>query len=299
MAWSTVTTEIQNPARRKGKHMAKRHLTPKQIKHFGTKRQKAALKAKRKKHRPATKKRSNRAKRSNPTPHRKRTAKRSAHRPRTRKRSAKRRNPVAEIISWTAGNPARKKGRKKMAHTKKRRKSSARRNTAGRSRKRTMTRRRHRNPAGLGRPMDWVQGGAGVLAGVLGTRALPQMLLGASNTGPMGYAANAVAALVLGWGAHAIFKKPVITTAVVAGGFASLFSRIIADKTPYGAQFSLSGLGDWGLGLYQKSNFNRPQHLVNGRPGTPGSSMFAYGPGAPYSALPTMSNAGADGTQNC
>ena len=294
MAWSTVTTEIQNPARRKGRNMAKRHLTPKQIKHFGTKRQKAALKAKRsKKHRPATKKRSN--------PHRKAAAKQSSHRPRTKKRATpKRRNPVAEIISWTAGNPARKKGKKHMAHTKKKAKSSARRN-AGRSHKKPMTRRRHRNPAGLGRPMEWVQGGAGVLAGVLGTRALPQMLLGASNTGPMGYAANAVAALALGWAAHMVFKKPIITTAVVAGGFASLFSRVIADKTPYGAQFSLSGLGDWGLGLYQKSNFNRPQHLVNGRPGTPGSSMFAYGPGAPYAAasLPSTMNAGADGTQNC
>ena len=292
MAWSTVTTEIQNPARRKG-HMAKRHLTPKQIKAgFGGKRRKLAAK---KRHRPRTKKR-------NPTPkvHRKRVAKSSPHRKRTKKRAtAKRRNPVAEIISWTAGNPARKKG-KSMAHSKKKKKSSsARHRNAGRPKKH-MTRRRHRNPSGLGRPMDWVQGGVGVVAGAAGSRILPQLVLGASNTGGMGYAANAVAALILGWGAHAFFKRPVLTAAVIAGGFGSLFARVISDKTPYGAQFSLSGLGDWGLGLYQKSNFNRPQHLVNGRPGTPGSSMFAYGPGTPYaSALPSVANAGADGTQNC
>jgi hypothetical protein len=296
MAWSTVSTEIQNPARKKNsmaKTKKKRHLTPKQIRAgFGGKRRKTSLR-KKKSHRPRTKKRNTASYR--PKPHGK---KKSSHRPRTRAKAKQRSNPVAEIISWTAGNPA-KKGKKHKMAQKKRKKSSASHRNAGRPKKH-MTRRRHRNPAGLGRPMDWVQGGAGVLAGVLGTRALPQLILGPSNTGPMGYAANAIAALALGWGAHALFKKPVITTAVVAGGFASLFSRIIADKTPYGAQFSLSGLGDWGLGLYQKSNFNRPQHLVNGRPGTPGSSMFAYGPGAPYGGgLPSLANAGADGAQQC
>ena len=188
-----------------------------------------------------------------------------------------------------------------MARSKKKKSSGARHRNAGRPKKHMSHRRRRSNPAGLGRPMDWIQGGAGVVVGAAGSRILPQMLLGASNTGPMGYAANAVAALVLGWGAHAIFKRPVLTAAVVAGGFGSLFARVISDKTPYGASFSLSGLGDWGLGLYQKSNFNRPQHLINGRPGTPGSSMFAYGPGTPYvsGGLPSVANAGADGTQNC
>ena len=55
MAYSVVDTHIQNPAKRTGKRMAKtrRKMSAKQIKHFGTKRQKAALKARR--HAPATK----------------------------------------------------------------------------------------------------------------------------------------------------------------------------------------------------------------------------------------------------
>ena len=48
MAYSVVDTHIQNPARR-GHNVAKsrRKMSAKQIKHFGTKRQKAALRAKR------------------------------------------------------------------------------------------------------------------------------------------------------------------------------------------------------------------------------------------------------------
>ena len=55
MAYSVVDTHIQNPANGKRRSMAKtrRKMSAKQIKHFGTKRQKAALKARR--HAPATK----------------------------------------------------------------------------------------------------------------------------------------------------------------------------------------------------------------------------------------------------
>ena len=182
---------------------------------------------------------------------------------------------------------------------KSRKKASARHHhNAGRRSKKQTTRKRHRNPAGLGRPMDWVQGGLGVLGGVIGTRALPQMLLGPGNAGPTGYAANAVAALALGWGAHMLFKKPIITTAVVAGGFASLFSRIIADRTPFGAQFSLSGLGDWsGLGLYQKSNYPYPPRVQNGR--GPGSSMFTWGDGAQGLPAASFAAGGSDSTGAC
>lgn len=225
MAFSVVDTHIQNPARLAGgrKKMAKarRKMSAKQIKHFGTKRQKAAL----------------RAKRSAPK-HRARSA------PRKRKTNsapkARRRNPTPMIISWAAGNPA-KRRKQTVAKTKSRRKhaTAKRRNPAGRRQTKKVVGHRRPNPGTvLGRPMDWLQGGAGVIAGVVGTRAIPQMLLGASNNGPTGYAANAAAALGLGWLAHSLLKKPVITTAVIAGGFAGLLSRIIQDKTPFGAQLS-------------------------------------------------------------
>jgi hypothetical protein len=287
MAVSKVDVHIQNPAG-KGKMATKRKkhkMSPKQIRIFGTKRQKAALKAKRR-HAPAKK-------RTNSAPRRKvHSKKRSSHRPRT-----KRQNPVAEIISWTAGNPARK-GKRKMARSK-RKKSSARHRNAGRSHsKKKMTSRRHRrsNPGFLGKPMDWAAGGAGVLAGVVGTRALPQMVLGAGNTGAMGYAANAVTALGLGWLTHMVFpRNPVLTGAVIAGGFAATIARVISDRTPFGAQLSLTGLGDWGLGLYQKSNFNNPQRIV--APRGPNSSMFTWGAGD--QGVPSMASAGSDSTSAC
>lgn len=159
-----------------------------------------------------------------------------------------------------------------------------------------MHHRRRSNPAGLGRPMDWLQGGAGVIAGVVGTRALPQMLLGASNTGPMGYVANAVAAVGIGWLSHILLKKPAITAAVIAGGFATLLSRIIADKTPFGAQLSLTGLGDHGFGLYQKANFSNPPRIAG--PRGPDSSMYTYGPGAAY-APASLGSAGSDSSLPC
>jgi hypothetical protein len=113
----------------------------------------------------------------------------------------------------------------------------------------------------------------------------------------MGYVANAVAAVGIGWLSHILLKKPAITAAVIAGGFATLLSRIIADKTPFGAQLSLTGLGDHGFGLYQKSNYPAPPHLIGGTPGQPASSNFTWGDG---SQSPAMSAPyGNDSTAAC
>jgi len=298
VAFSVVDTHIQNPARRAGgrKKMAKarRKMSAKQIKHFGTKRQKAALRARRSapKHRARTR----------PNPPRKRRAV-TLKRRRVAKKSAvkRRRNPTPAIVLWGAGNPAKRRSKVAKTHSRKKRRATARRaNTAGRRHVRKVVhhRRRRSNPAGLGRPMDWLQGGAGVIAGVVGTRAIPQLVLGASNTGTMGYAANAIAAVGLGWLTHMLFpRNAVLTTSVIAGGFAGLLSRIIADKTPFGAQLSLTGLGDYGLGLYQKSNYPAPPHLIGGRPGTPASSAFTWGGGE---QVPVMSSPyGSDSTAAC
>ncbi len=192
-----------------------------------------------------------------------------------------------------------------MAKTKrKKRTATAKRSNAGRRRstKKVMTHRRRRqsNPGALGSPMDWIQGGAGVVAGAVGSRALPQLLLGASNTGSMGYVANAAAALGLGFLTHMAFpRNRVLVASVIAGGFGGLIARIAADKTPFGAQLSLSGLGDWGLGLYQKSNFPYPPRLQGGRPGTPASSMFTWGDGSQGMVPATVRTGGTDSTAAC
>jgi hypothetical protein len=324
MAFSVVDTHIQNPARRAGgrKKMAKarRKMSAKQIKHFGTKRQKAALRARRS--RPKHRTRTNppkgggrvisgygstvmnprRKRRKNPGGSHKIVINGARKRRKVAKRSAvkRRKNPTPMILSWAAGNPAKRS--KTVARSRKRsRRATAKRSNAGRRRvtRRVIHHRRRRsNPAGLGRPMDWLQGGAGVIAGVVGTRAIPQLVLGASNTGPMGYIANAVAAVGLGWLTHMVFpRNAVLTTSVIAGGFAGLLSRIIADKTPFGAQLSLTGLGDYGLGLYQKSNYPYPPHLVNGR--GPNSSMFTWGDGSQGQPAATLSAGGSDSTGAC
>ena len=165
--------------------------------------------------------------------------------------------------------------------TKRRRKAVARRNPAGRTRRRTTARRRTRravrmnptrrrtvrrthrrrsNPGPIGNPKTWIVGGAGVLAGVFVSRGLPQMILGAGNTGPMGYAANAAAAAAAGYATHMLTKNSTLTAGVVAGGFAALLARLISDYTPYGKALALSGWGD-----YQFSNIvgTVPQRLLN------------------------------------
>ena len=181
-----------------------------------------------------------------------------------------------------------------MAQTRTKKRSASRSNTAGRStkrhytKKRNMSHHRRRNPAGLGRPIDWIKGGVGVLGGVVATRALPQ-LAGATNTGGIGYLMNAGVAIGAAWATHAFTKDTVLTAAVAAGGFAALIARVISDMTPYGQYLSLSGVGD-----YMAWNFNQPQRAVG-----PNQSMIdtTWMGGA---AVPTIAGgSGADSSANC
>lgn len=287
MAWSEIETKIANPAR-KGT-MAKK-LSAKQIKYFGTLRQKAALKAKRKasasSHRPRTK-----PKKSNPASYhkKKKRAASNASKPRKKQKltasNPKRKNP-GELIAFLTGNPARKKG-KAMAKTDKKKKKSAASSSAGRPHKKKMVKNRakRKNPS-IGRPMDWVKGGVGVIAGGVGTRVIPQFL-GATNAGAMGYGLNAVTAIGLSFLAHMFTKDNVITAAVAAGGFAALILRVIGDNTPYGSQLALSGFGD-----YMVSNFVTPQRIVN-----PGAAIFEVPNGwgsTPAIMSPMGAGSGAD-----
>ena len=268
----------------------RRKMTAKQIKHFGTKRQKAALRAKRSapKHRARTK--------TNP-PRKRAVAKRAAPRKRAKKSTAKRRNPTPMIISWAAGNPAKRSTKVAKSKMKKRYATAKRSNAGRRPAKKVIRHRRRSNPASLGKPMDWLKGGAGVIVGVVGTRGIPQLLLGTSNTSYTGYAANVAAAIGLGWLTSILFKgDSVLVAAVMAGGFGSFLSRVITDKTPFGPQMAAAGLGDAGFGLYQKSNFPYP-YTVQGARG-PASSMFIPGDGG-YQAVPMLSNAGSDSTRPC
>ena len=298
MAFSVIDTHIQNPARAgKGKrNMAKsrRKMSAKQIKHFGTKRQKAALKASRTRHRTRTKP----TRRRNPpkgggrvisgygstvmNPRRKRNPGGShkivinSARKRRKKSTVKRRkNP--ELVSFLLGNPA-KRSTKGMARSRKKtRRAASHRSNAGTRRRRVnraVHHRRRRNPGmtgAIGSPQTWLMGGAGVLAGFVGSSALPQMVLGAGNTGMAGYAATAAAAIGLAFLAHMFVKKPAVTGGVVAGGFANLLRKIISDQTPFGSYLSMSGMGD-----YMVANWGPPR-MNNGL-----FSAMAEAPGTPW-----------------
>jgi len=267
MALTERVVVVANKGRRKRGNVAKhrRKMSAKQIRIFGTKAQKAALKRRR----PA-------ARKSNSS-HRRRTAKRnaparrrnSAHstvqrffRPRRRKSSAAkhhRRPNLGGIFALT--NPA--KGHKMATTNRRRRRHHSTAGTPRRRRRLTAVhhRRHHRpNPGTYGTPTDWLFGGVGVLAGVIGTRAIPQMVLGANNTGPIGYFANAASTAILTFAAHmASPKNHVLAAAVLAGGSASILSRIIQDYSLLGSYSSQVGLGD-----YLMSDFLTPQLVSNG-----------------------------------
>jgi hypothetical protein len=108
--------------------------------------------------------------------------------------------------------------------------------------------------------MDWLYGGVGVIAGVVGTRALPQVVLGSSNTGIIGYLANAASTALLTVAAHfAAPRNNVLKASVLAGGVASIISRIIQDYSLLGSYSAQVGLGD-----YLMSDFLTPQTLTAG-----------------------------------
>jgi hypothetical protein len=128
-------------------------------------------------------------------------------------------------------------------------------------------RRHRRNPSLGGFDLKSVlKLGAGAAVGGYATRKLTQTVLGASNTGAMGYVANAGMALALAWAAKK-FMSGEIADGVLAGGMAATFLRIYSEKFSGVAQIAAaatgtqspasgtSGLGDIefsndGLGMY-------------------------------------------------
>lgn len=149
-----------------------------------------------------------------------------------------------------------------MARSRKKTKRAAsHRSNAGTRRRRVVKhvahRRRRSNPGmgSIGSPKTWVMGGAGALAGFVGSAAIPQMILGPGNTGVAGYAATAAAAVGLGLLSHFLLPRQMAVTAgVVAGGFGNLLRRIISDQTPFGGYLSNTGMGD-----YMVANWGPPR----------------------------------------
>jgi hypothetical protein len=244
MATATRRVSIANPARRK--------MSAKQIRIFGTKRQKAALRAK---HRPRS------------APKKRNTAhwRRSSPRP-------VRRN-LGEQVLLTLGNPETKpaSGGKAMAkqrtktkskasvhHRRRSHQSNPRRHYTARRHNRVVRDHRRRNPMGGSWGAE-VTHALYIIAGAIGSKLGAQMVLGTSNTGFMGYGANLAAGGILAWAAKGIMKNTEAAKGIFAGSVVQVVLRLITDYTPFGQYASLQGVGD-----YMASNWVTPQRYVDG-----------------------------------
>ena len=227
-------------AGRKRKKNRPRHLSAKQIKYFGSPRQKAALRG------------------------RKSATKGRRHSPAARRRTApKRSNPGGEIIGYTLANSATKRNKGTMAKSRKTRKASA--GSRHHTKHRKNTGRRHHRPARR-RNAGSTFGGIGplvtnavfVIAGALGSKLLTQMVLGTNNTGFIGYGGNAAAGAILYFVTDKVMKNRNAANGILAGTAVQIVLRLINDYTPFGQYVANLGMGD-----YQAQAFVTPQVLVD------------------------------------
>lgn len=209
-----------------------------------------------------------------------------------------RRKNVGQIFSigLLGGNPGRKK-RSKTVMARRRRRSKARvGNPTRRRRTRTRVYHRRRSRARVGNPVrrrrharsygrrrrrignpggasiggmtNLFKSAVSVIGGAVASRYATQLALGAKNQGIMGYAGNAIAALLLGWGAKR-FLGPNVGAMVTLGGFTGLALRMLSDLTPIGqyVNLQLNGMGkagDTGIGLITDSTFYVPTTFASG-----------------------------------
>jgi riboflavin transporter FmnP len=97
-----------------------------------------------------------------------------------------------------------------------------------------------------------------VIAGAVGSKLLTQLVLGANNTGMVGYAGNAVAGGVMWFLAEKVLKNREAAKGVIAGTAVQIVLRLINDYTPFGSYVANLGMGD-----YQAQSFVTPQVLVD------------------------------------
>lgn len=132
-------------------------------------------------------------------------------------------------------------------------------------RRRHSPRRRRHNPSRSSGIMNSLVKGGYVVAGAVGSRWLTQMglsLVGQANAGVIGYGGNVVSTLVLGWLGGKFLGRGARPW-IIAGGMAGIVLRFLQDQTSFGKMFSLSGMGDAGIGALVPANFVAPP-IYNG-----------------------------------
>jgi hypothetical protein len=142
-----------------------------------------------------------------------------------------------------------------VAATKKSKRRASHEGNPGRRPKKMSHHRRRHNPAGMPAMKDMLMLGAGGFIGGAGATAGAQ-LLGSSNTGWVGYAANIASTGVLAWLIHSFTKNKVLAAGIWAGGVGATIKRIMGDYSLFGSMGQSLGVGD-----YMASNFVSAQRL--------------------------------------
>lgn len=296
----TKKKKVANPhsSHRRTKPAKKRRMSAKQIKHFGTKRQKAALKASRTRKRASnpvkrsvTKRRATATKRKrNPAqlitlgfmnphkPAKKRKKKNPMATTKRRRRTTAKAAPRRRRRRATASNPVRRRRRTVRASNPRRRRKNAtrivvmsprRRRRSNPTRRRVTVRRRssgrRRNPELFGRSVGVTEMTKQVLGGLVGVtivKTVPSMLPAAATSSPiLATATSVVTALAAGYITGKMF--PDLASAVMFGGLMQAGSVLLNQFLPsVGSTIGLSGLGN----LVGPASFPVPQNPL--RPGT-------------------------------
>ena len=195
----------------------------------------------------------------------------------------------AQFAERMAAYRNKKTGKRNPTTMAKKKTSSSKKKSPAKKNPSTYKKSRRRNPT-VGRVVSGFGMNAGIaLVALVGTRQIPQMLLGENNTGIYGYAANLAATLALAYAAH-FAAGPAAAQAALIGGGLYLVNRILTEKVaPIGQYLSLTGLGDASaassLGTIADGYFVHPTIVdKNGRPMIPQAIIDAANAGRP--ALP-------------
>jgi len=168
-------------------------------------------------------------------------------------------------------NPRKRRRSRKNYH----RKHRSRRNPFA-FKKRYSRRHRRSNPFAGMSAEHLAKLGIGAAFGGFVTRALPQYLLGSSNSGPIGYLADLAAAIAAAWAAKK-FGGSEFGDGAAAGGVAAVVLRVLNEQ--FGITAGMSGLGDAEFGAYVQSGFPLPTSSTSQGP------FLVTPPGLPPAAI--------------
>lgn len=128
---------------------------------------------------------------------------------------------------------------------------------AGKRNGRRRGHRTHRNPFGGSWGAEIVSA-LFVVGGAIASKLGAQMVLGANNTGPMGYAANLAVGGIGAWVIGGPMKNKKAAAAFFSGSVVEVVLRLISDYTPFGNYLNAQGVGD-----YFASNWVLPQRYTD------------------------------------